>query len=336
MHNPQRYGLTAYCSKKEVNAGYLTRLIPKGVSPSLVYNYPAWFDQLKRVLTADESSMLDRVWNRQYFNRHRRKITFNSANSMLPALSWNMTKVKELNDEPLKRLIKHQFGFQYDQAVASALKWYLDKGNSELIRHVHYACYYGMADTEMSKRWRQPIWVMRMIRLLFFDYSHLPSDRLARFSFIRQLVASGELDDTDYHRFRRIFDLGKLGLDSILGCRNLTIDEQQQIEMYLGSSVMDNTLDLRYTITNRKEALEFNRTMQNMAEVKQHKLDNELKRRMMAIQLDKLENQETGAELLSSDEALISFQEHVKPLTAHDAEPVYPTIIEIKQAEESK
>lgn len=336
MHNPQRYGLTDYCSKKMVDAGFLTRLIPKGIAPSVVFNYPAWFAAMKRVLTVEEGEVLDRVWNKQYFSRHRKKITFNSANSMLPALSWNMGKIDQLNDETLKRLVKHQFGYKHDHAVERALKWYLDKGNSELVRHVHYACYYGMTDLEMAKRWRQPIAIMQTIRMLFFDYSHLPVDRLARFSFIRQLVAISEIDESDYHRFRRIFDLGKLGLDSLLGCRSLSMEEQQQIELYLGSSVMDNTLDLRYTITNRKEAIEFNRTMQAMAEVKQHKLDNEIKRRMLGIQLNKLESEETGAELLSTDEALVSFQTHLHRLTAQDAEPVFPTIIELKQEDQAK
>lgn len=333
VHNPHRYGLDAYCSKKAVDAGFLTRLIPKGVTPSIVYHYPVWFDLLKKSLSKVESAMLDKVWNRQYFNRHRRKITFNSANSMLPALSWNMTKVAELHDVPLKRLIRHQFGLQHDSSVERALKWYLDKDNSELVRHVNYACYYGMSDIEMAKRWQQPVAIIQTIRSLFYDYSHLPVDRLARFSFIRQLVASGELDDADYHRFRRIFDLGKLGLDSILGCRKLSIEDQQQIEAYLGSSVLDNTLDLRYTITNRKEALEFNRTMQTMAEVKQNKLDNELRRSMLTIQLRNLESQETSVELLSSDAAMVSFQERIGPLTAFNGKPEYPTIIELRQAE---
>lgn len=330
--NPSKFGLEAYCSKIGNNSGCLLRLVGKGsITPALVFNLPHFFQELDPTLSSQQSAMLLKVWSKHYYQQQPRKATFSSQASTRALVSWNIAKVLQIQDEGLRDLLLHVTGVKTSSAIASALTFYLAPSNSELVRHVNYACYYGMSSIEMAKRWKLPIKTIDALKSLFFDYSHFPKDRYVRFSLIRQMVAEKVLDDADFHRFRRIFDLGKAGLESLLGYDQLSAEDKVQIRRYLSSSVIDNSLDLRYSITNAKEAHDYGRLISNTvtAEANLRRLQAET----IGIEANNARLQQELAEASASsktedDNTLYGLL--LKEHSRFNATPTYPSIHDIR------
>ena len=330
--NPAKFGLSDYCSKITNNSGCLLRLVGKGsIAPALIFNLPPFFQELSSELSSQQSAMLLKVWAKHHFSQQPRKATFSSQASHRALVSWNISKVLQLQDEGLRNELLHVTGVKTNQAIAAALAFYLAPSNSELVRHINYACYYGMSSMEMAKRWKIPVKTVDALKSLFFDYSHFPNDRYVRFSLIRQMVAEKTLDDADYHRFRRIFDLGKAGLESLLGYDQLDDSDKAKVRNYLSSSVIDNSLDLRYSITNAKEALDYGRLIANYSTMNAHlgKLRAEttgieannarlLKELAEASASSKTEDDTNLYSLLLKEQSLIN------------ATPIYPSIHDVR------
>ncbi|NBQ67448.1 MAG: hypothetical protein EBU46_00920 [Nitrosomonadaceae bacterium] len=330
--NPAKFGLGAYCSKIGNNSGCLLRLVGKGsITPALIFNLPPFFQELESSLSAAQSAMLLKVWAKQHFRQQPRKATFSSQASHRALVSWNITKVMELQDNGMRELLLHVTGVKTSQPIAAALTFYLSPSNSELVRHINYACYYGMSSTEMAKRWKLPLKTIDALKSLFFDYSHFPVDRYVRFSLIRQMVAEKVLDDADFHRFRRIFDLGKAGLESLLGYDQLSDKDKAEVRRYLSSSVIDNTLDLRYTISNAKEAHDYGRMINNTV-ITETNL-RMLQAQTIGIEANNARLQKELAEASASsktedDNTLYGLL--LKQHSLFNATPVYPSIHDIR------
>lgn len=341
VFNPARYGLELYCSKRKdsTNQGFLKRMIGKhtlgvGVAPATVYNLPTWFKEVSAGLTPDEAGVLTTVWNKYYFGRHKRKLTFNAGVNAMPMVSWSVKAVKKLNDEMLRRLVLHQSNYRYDHSVQTALVWYKDTNNSELIKHVNYACYGGMTDLEMAKLWKQPVDVMRSIRLLFFDYSATPGEGLGAYAFLRQLKAAGDLDDQEYTQFQKIHDLGRLGLDAILGTRRLSDAEKRKVENYLGSAVLDNVLDLKYTIGTKRDALDFNNAVMRIGTYRREGDESIGRLELVNQQLLKAKNSEIPDAATGVDDALLTMAEgYLRGKSTEDHMPRFETFDKMKSGE---
>jgi len=338
VFNPSRYGLDAYCSKRKdsTNQGFLKRMIGKhtlgvGVAPAAVYSLPTWFKEVAVQLTQEESAMLTTVWNKYYLGRHKRKLTFNAGVTAMPMVSWSVKAIKKLNDEMLRRLVMHQSNYHYDHAVQTALVWYKDASNSELIKHVNYACYGGMTDLEMAKLWRQPVEVMRAIRLMFFDYSAAPGEGLGAYAFLRQLKAAGDIDDQDYTQFQKIHDLGRLGLDVILGTRRLSDAEKKIVEQYLGSAVLDNVLALRFAVGTKRDALDFNKAALQLGAYRREGAESISRLELANQQLLKVKNAEIPDTATGVDDALLTMTEsYLRGKSAEDHMPKFETFEKMK------
>src|SRR5574343_1810352 len=114
MTNPVRYGLDDYCSDIQPNSGCIKRLIQKGVEPTSIYSYPAYFTELAQYLTDEENEMLQQVWMKNYRRAIGRKVTFNDQALERVLISWNVKKIGTINDEWFKKLILHAFNYKYD------------------------------------------------------------------------------------------------------------------------------------------------------------------------------------------------------------------------------
>jgi hypothetical protein len=336
LYYPERFGLGWLTSKRIVDAAHLKRSINKGCRPSTVYSLPLYFQSIIGELAPHLQEVLLKTWNKHYFDQHPRKLSFSSNTSNSVPISWNIRNVEEyLNDDFLKRMVFHCFNYRFDHYIDEAIKFHKDPSNSMNVKWFNY-CFFGkLTDKELAHNWNKSLGFVKALRLMFYDYSHWPADRIAQFSMMRQLVTNQEIDDQDYHNFRRIYDLGRLGLKSAIGLDKLNPEEMRQIDNYLTASTVDNMLNLRYTITNGREAHNFGRIMDAHGEKKMKK--EEISQRAELLKLTSLKlaremgvNEET--KLFGEDEILLREMREMGKVNFH---PKFPSFVEVK-AEDAK
>lgn len=327
---PERFGFTDFCSKSTVEAGHLSRLITKGIEASATYKLPSFFSLLIKELPNHLVDVLIKVWNKHYFSSNSRKITFDSSVARTVPISWNLKKLKHLNDPFLVKLINHCFNFKYDKYINEAIQFVRDPYNSQNKKWLSYSIYAKIPDIELAKKWNKSPKFIEALRLTFFDYSHWPADKLVQYSLIRQLNANREIDDQDLHALRRIFDLGMLGLRSICDYSALNETEQRAIQTYLGSSSVDNMLNLRYTITSSKDALNYNRAVAEYANVGLKKMEIEQKSELLRLTAAKLAKEMGVSETVEIFDQESELLEEMKELSKFNHKPKFPSFIELK------
>ena len=308
----------------------MARLIVNGVRPVETYNVPQYINQLASELPSDLKSQLFKVWNKFYLRNRIRKLTFHVNPEHPGFLNWNVSKVKQINDEFLQKLILHCYNVEGNEYISEAIKFYKNENNNMSRKWINYSIYGGKTDKELAIQWQKPIKFIQALRLIFFDYSAWPKDKLVQYSMIRQLVTNNELDETDYHAFRRIFDLGDLGLRSILGHQALNLDEQDKIKMYLAGAGVDNLMDQRFAITNLRESVSFNHSVSEYANIGLHKIEMEQKAAVMRLTAQRIER-ELGMEqtdtLNREDTELL---DNMTEMMGIDRPGEFPSIIDIK------
>lgn len=330
-HSPEKFGFSDFLSKPEPNAGHLTRLIPNGTTPVNVYYQPIYMRQLKSRLSPRLSYILDRIWDRQFQRTNSGKITFNNVNPKEHGfISWNMRKLATLNDDFFKRLVMHCYHYQPDQYIGDAIKFYKNPDNDVSIKWMNYSIYGGKTDTELATQWRKPVKFIQALRLIFYDYSSWPKDRLVQYSLIRQMVSNNQLDAADYHAFRRIFDLGELGLRSVLGHQSFNEKESLLIKEYLAGATVDALMDQRFTISSTKDIMNYNRAVADYANIGLKRLEMEQRAALMRLTGQRMEKElgiEQDTDMYDEDIELIGY---LKEMMKKNAEPVFPSFIDIK------
>lgn len=333
IHYPEKFGFEWFCSRRAVDAGHLTRLIKKGLRPASVYTIPTYFKELLETVPPHLAEILLKVWNKHYFNEHRHKINFSANVAGSVPISWNMSRVRLLNDEFLKRMLYHLFNYRHDQHIEEALAFVRDKHNSMPKKWMNYAIYGKLTDAELAVMWQKSVGFVKAVRLMFFDYSHWPDDKLVHYSLIRQLVIDGELDEPDFHVFRRIYDLGMLGIKSITDIVGFTNKEKDEIGSFLEVSKIDKLLQLNYTCTDAKDAINFNRAAADYSNIGLKRLEIEQKAELLRLTAQKMAREMGVAEessIYPEDSALI---EELKERSRFDHIPKYPSFIDLKTGE---
>lgn len=327
---PERFGFGKYCSKPTPNAANLTRLIVNGVTPVETYKLPLYLSQLREKLPSSLYSQLLKVWNKHYRSTRTRKVTFNVNVNRAGLLNWHLKKLEQINDEFLQKLIKHCYNIEGDEYIAEAIKFFKNKSNDMTCKWLNYSIYGGKTDKELAIQWRKPVRFIEALRLIFFDYSGWPKDKLVQYSLLRQLAANNEIDSQDHHAFRRIYDLGDLGLRSILGHQVLTEDERYTIKDYLSGAGVDNLMDQRFAITNLKESVSFNRSVAEYANIGLRRLEMEQKAMVMKLTAKRME-QELGinesTEVYAEDTVLL---DNLREMMKDDKPGKFPSFVDIQ------
>jgi hypothetical protein len=330
---PERFGFEKYCSKITANASNLARLIPNGVAPVEKYQLPLYVKQLSSKLHPRLYKQLLKVWNKHYYKTRDKKITFNVSPNRVGLMNWNTVKLNSINDEFLVKLIKHCYNIEGNEYIADAIKFFKNKNNDITCRWLNYSIYGGKTDKEMAVQWKKPIKFIQALRLIFFDYTSWPKDKLVQYSLIRQMVSNNEIDDTDYHAFKRIYDLGDLGLRSILGHQCLNETERDIIKHYLAGSGVDNLMDQRFAITNLKESVMFNKSVAEYANIGLRRLEMEQKAAIMRLTASRMEKElgtSEDTDVYVEDSILM---DNMREMMKKDNPGEYPTIIDIKASD---
>jgi hypothetical protein len=326
---PERFGFGKLCSKPNANAGNLARLIPNGIRPVDTFKLPLYVSQLNSKLPKPLYQQLLKVWQKHYYKTRARKITFN-VGERSGLLNWNVKKVETINDQFLIKLIKHCYNIQHNEYISDAIKFYKNENNNMTCKWLNYSIYGGLTDKELAIKWQKPIKFIEAIRLVFFDYSGWPKDKLVQYSLIKQSHTNHELDIQDYHAFRRIYDLGELGLRSILGHQLLTEEERDTVKSYLAGSGVDNLMDQRFAVTNLKESVIFSRSVGEYTTIGLRRLEMEQKAAIMKLTANKMTKElgiEDGETVYVEDSVLLG---EMRKQMSIDNPMEFPSVIDVK------
>ena len=332
VFSPEKFGLASCLSKTDnANSGYLARMIPNGVHPVSVYYQPVYMKQLNKLLSPRLKQALERVWNKHYYRTNSGKLIFNNiVTKESPFISWNMKKLEQVNDPYFRKLVKHCYHYEADSYIGEALKFYKNPDNNISIKWLNYSLYGGKTDKELAIQWHKPVRFIEAVRMLFFDYSAWPKDKLVQYSLIRQMVSNGTFDAADYHLFRRIFDLGDLGLRSVLGHHTFSVDESFRIKDYISSSGVDTLLDQRFTISSNRDIMNYNKGIADYANIGLKKLEMDQRAALMRLSTQRMEK-EMGIlqdnNVYAEDVALMDY---MREMTKQHLTPSFPTFIDLK------
>jgi hypothetical protein len=328
---PERFGFEKFCSQPGVNSGNLKRLISNGIVPVDSYDLPIYIKQLYNKLPALLYQQLIKVWDKRYFNNRVRKVTFN--NNRAGMINWNINKVKKINDDYVQKLIFHCYNYEANEYISEAIKFYKTKTNETNCKWLNYSIYGNKTDIELAKQWYKPVKFIEALRLIFFDYSGWPKDKLVQYSCLRQLANNKEIDDADYHAFKRIYDLGELGLRSILGHQVLTEDERDEVKSYLAGAGVDNLMDQRFAITSLKESVIFNNSVVGYVNANLHRLELEQRAAVMRLNAQRIEKELGINETVSltvEDNTLMENLREMMLLENPGKYPSYVDVLEVK------
>lgn len=255
---PGKYKLTQYLSKVKDTGGCLKRYIGAGLLYELHENPPDEIALFLTQLPRDKANELRSLWKRSLKRNNVKKLKVDFSESVLKNNPiWNLKKIEGLNDTFLRRAIKHVSNYEYDHYIGQAFSLFQSPEYEEIVKFIGYCLYAKISDKEVAKRWQLPIKTIEALRLLFFDFSKFPKDRVANFTFLRQLANNGTISDIDFSYYKRVFELGELGLKAQTDFSSLTKEEREVVEEYLGKTVISNTFNLQFSIRNQKDALAY-------------------------------------------------------------------------------
>jgi len=267
LYNPASVKLQGYTSIPASNSGCLKRFLKVGrLSYELNYKVPTEIKRYISTLSERRAKKLTCLWNQAFKRSKQKKISIDTDPALFEKHKvWNAFKVNQIQDKFLVRAIKHISQVEYDRAIAFALDLHSSQDHNEIFKFIGYCIYAKVSDQDIAKRWNIPVVNIAAIRQLFFDFSGFPKDRVANFTFLRQLANNGVIDDMDFAYYKRIFELGELGLKAQTDFFNLTPEEKKQVEEYIGKSVTSNVLNLNFCIRTQKDANNYGSVVTNLA-----------------------------------------------------------------------
>lgn len=266
LYNPASIKLQGYTSMPQSNAGCLKRFVGAGLMYEVHYKVPAEIQRFATMLPAAQAKKLLSLWDRAFKRSKQKKLSIDTDQALFTKHKvWNMSKVEQINDAFLVRAIKHVSNIKYDKSIAYALELNNSKDHNEIIKFMGYCFYAKVEDVEIAKRWNIPVKHVEALRLLFFDFSGFPKDRIANFTFLRQLANNGVISDMDFAYYKRVFEMGELGLRAQTDFFNLSQEDKRNVEEYLGKSVISNTLNLNFSVRNQKDAHAYGAVVSNLS-----------------------------------------------------------------------
>lgn len=189
---------------------------------------------------------------------------------------WSLKEAEKLNDPFFVRLVKHATNFEYDGYIAAAINLYNNKDRQEALSFLGYNFYAKKPDSEIAKAWGLPVKLIEALRLLFFDFSGFPSERLANFTCLRQLVVNGLITDLEFAYYKRIYELGELGLKAQIDFINLSDDEKARVHEYLDNSHASTVFNLNFSVQTKKDATQYLGVLSSLTDLSIRKKEAEL------------------------------------------------------------
>jgi hypothetical protein len=335
LQNPAKYQMQDFVSIPSSNSGCLKRFLSVGLPYEVNYKFPDYLMPHTDGLSDEERDIFGALWERSFKRDKTQKISIDTQQALFKRNPvWNLKYVENIQDEFLKRLIYHVSNYRFDPYIKFAIDMSRSEEHSLIFKFIGYGIYSKLTDVQIAKRWSLSLRQVEAIRELFYDFSRFPKDRVANFTYLRQLANIGVIDDVDFNFFKRAFELGDLGIRAIIDYNNLLPTEKREVEAFLASTVVTNTLSLNFTVKTYKDAVTYGAIVSNLASYYiKHKESSymDAKIKNLNAMTSRIENELIGdvAELSELDNQMIAL------LREHSLEEVpqleYKTLADLKK-----
>lgn len=266
LTNPAKYKMQGFVSTPGSDSTCLRRFLQSGLEFEVNYKFPTYLKELTVLLDDEERLLFEELWRKSFNESDTVRLSISTDPVALARNPvWNLSKVAAINDDFLKRLIYHHSNYKYDAHIKYALDLARSPEHNEIFRFIGYGVYCKLTDQQLAKRWRLPVKHIEAIREIFYDFSRFPTDRVANFTYLRQLANIGVISDVDFTFFKRAFELGDLGIRAIVDYTGLSDQDRRTVEDFLGKSVIANTLSLNFTVKTYKDAVNYGMVVSNLA-----------------------------------------------------------------------
>lgn len=334
LRNPDNYGFRNFCSKVQDNSHFLYRLICKGIPYSVAYIIPHFIKDAFQYLPNHLYLQLVKVWEKEWKKENRLRIIFTDITSY-NLISWNIKKASKLNDKWFRKLIFHVYNIEYSASIELALNFYKDENYNQLKRFLGHEIFAGFTDKEIARKWNLPINGVTAIRMLFFDFSCYPKDKVAQWATLVQWSNNGDITPEDFSLYKRVYELGALGLKAQLAGYELTDSERVSVGEYLTKSALVNTFNINYMTRTSRDALVYNKVLMDMATLSIRKEELKLKGEELKLLSLQVKNAESTMEstkayvMTPEDQSLL--QSTINELSIQDKNPNFKTIFDINE-----
>lgn len=330
IRNPDKFGFRSLCSRKKDSANCLNRLIDKGLSYKVNTPYPELFKKVDSRYTG----ILNNIFKKYLKRNQQQRLAILKLDQYENFVSWNSAKIEQLNDEWLKRLIKHVFSIEFDSHIQAAIQFHISDENYQIKRFIGYQIFAGESDKDIAKKWKIPVKQVEAVRNIFFDFSYFPKDKVAQWAILVQLTNNGDIKQEEFSLYKRVFDLGKLGLKAQVCGYELTDDERGLVSDFLSKSALINTFNIHLSTKTYKDALIFNKVVQDLARLSLQKEEVRLKQqeiRLAELQFDKLKRDfSLNADTVVQTEDGLLLDAAIAELSLKDNEPKFKPFFELK------
>jgi hypothetical protein len=324
IKNPEKFNFKDYRSRKEDNANNLTRVISKGLDYTVI-KYPKVFNTLPDNLAV----IANKIWKSRIGNRVR----VENISEYTNFVNWNVKKLKGLNDKWLKRLIKHVFNIEPNPYIAAAIQLHINESYGQIKRFIGYQIFAGEPDSKIAVKWKLPIKTIQALHYIFFDFDYFPKDKVARWALLVQLTNNGDIKQDEFSLYKRVFDLGALGLKAQVCGFDLDDDERTQVTDFLAKSALVNTFNIQFSTRSHKDAIVYNRIISDLARLNVQREELKVKQqeqKLMELHVEKLKREiNVGNVNDPLDEDLKLLKATVNELSHKDANPTFKPFYEL-------
>ena len=333
LRNPDKFGFRSFCSRKVDNAGCLRRLTKKGLDSRVNYVVPRGVQVLSRHLSPELSTQLFKVWNKNWKRQHQPKLFIENVDQYDNLVSWNAKKIQRINDPWFKKLVSHVCNIEASSDIDAAIKLHLNDEYAQIKRYIGNLIFAKVEDAVIAKQWGFATKTITALRMVFFDFSAMPKDPVAQWGTLVQWVNNGDIKADEFALYRRVHELGPLGLKAQVAGAFLEDDERLKVKDYLTKTAMTNTYNIQFATRTPRDALIYNRVIGDLVRMDMQR--EELKVRQSEAKLLDLQVEKLGRELnightqeLQSEDLKL-IQGAINALAKEDNEPRYKTVFEL-------
>jgi len=243
--------------------------------------------------------------------------------------AFRLRHLDDIQDAWLRRLIRYMSGFGDDPPVREAMKIKSSIRRDEIVRYIKYYSFLGETDAASAKLWKEKVKTIEAIRMLFCDFTRLPSNPVAKLTYMRQMLLNQQMDDRDFAFMKLINELGEVGIRQITSASLVNPEERPKIESYLRDSALQNILEFKLSIKTAKDSMMYHGMLTELAntrikeaqvQVQMARIDNlvaateKIKEGLAPERtVDEHENLGTLLEQTIKDVKTLSLQEHIQP-----------------------
>ena len=265
---PERANL-AHCRRKPRDGSsclvrYLSSHKELKEEATVIFSFTPFITRCLNKFNIEQKDLFYKLFNKKLKKEKHKKIfipTYKSEDILL----WNAKYIEKIQDNSLKTFLYHVANIKHDNDYDFAIKYKHSKYHQRNFCVLGYSIFAGLSNTTLAHRYRLHRGQIKALRELFFDFSNAPTETVARTAYFTQLADNDIISDVDRRYYKIIGSLGELGLKADADPSMLSLEEKERLNNYLADSMVDNVTSLYFTIEDKKDALNYNTVINNLA-----------------------------------------------------------------------